>query len=104
MKKWIIAAAILLTSVTAANAGSLRCGIVQVLPGIFLPQCESIRYEYRSHSRGHHARWEQRRGGRHNHYARHQNHHDRDYYGKKRHPRRNWDIDDRPYHRDSHRW
>ena len=105
MKKWIIAAAILLTSVTAANAGSVKCEIVQVLPGFFFPRCESnSRYEHRSHYRNNDDRWEHKRGGRHSRYARNYNRHDRDYYGKKRHPHMEKDIYDRPYRRDNHRW
>ena len=105
MKTMIIAVAILLTSVTVANAARLKCEIVQVLPGIFLPQCESKnRYESRNHYRGNHDRWSYERGSMRNRYVRNHNRHDRNYYGKKRHPRMEKDIYDRPYYRDNHRW
>jgi len=108
MKKLIIALALLLTSVTVANAG-LRCEIVQVLPGIFLPQCDSsYRYVSRDYYRGDNIRWGYKRGSRHNrydrHYKRHNSRNDRYYYGKKRHPRVERDIYDRPHNRDNHRW
>ena len=101
MKKLIIAVALLLASVTVANAEGLRCEIVQVLPGIFLPQCESsYRHVSRNYYRGDNVRWRYERGSRHNRH----NRHDRYYYGKKRHPRMDKDIYDRPHRRDNHRW
>jgi len=105
MKKWIIAAAILLTSVTVANAGGVRCEIVQVLPGFFLPRCDNYaRYENHRHSRNDYNRWGHERGGRDNHYARNYNRYDRNDNGRKRHARVEKDIHDRPYRHDSHRW
>ena len=98
MKEMIITIAILLISVTVANAARLRCEMVQVLPGIFISQCESThRNEYRNHYRVYDDRWGNERGSRHNRYT-------RSYYGKKRHPRIDKDIYDRPYLRDNQRW
>lgn len=106
MKKLIIAAAMVLTSATVADAGGLKCEIVQVLPGIFLPQCTTYdRYAYRGHYQDNYdRRGYYDRGYRHNRYAGNYTRYDRDYYDRNRRPHLKRDIYDRPYRRDGHRW
>lgn len=105
MKKWIITAAIVLSSVSVANAERLTCEIVQVLPGFFLPQCTTYdRYEYRGHYRDNSDSWEHHRGGRHDRYAWNNNRHDRRYYNRDRTPHLDRDVYERPYRRDHQRW
>lgn len=100
MKKLIIAAALVLASVSAANAGGLKCDIVQILPGLFLPNC--VTYERSSYGdnyyRDHDKRWEYHRDARYDY--RHRGYWDE---GRRHH---HWDRDDYDRHHrpDSRRW
>jgi len=105
MKKWIITAAILLASATAANAGWLKCEIIQVVPGFSLQRCETTqRHEPRNYYRGNFKWWEHKHGNKHDIYAMNHNQYDRHYYSRKRYPHKNRDMDNRPYRRDHNRW